>query len=301
MISSGANTTGRGGVGTIAGAERNVRSTINYERLQVTGGSLSFPVNALTGMFVGSDNPLYYIYTTFRSEVAFFQNVPTMRAYAHGDSTVAFDRFLGGALNADGVNAFAQNGALANQAGSRTTHTTKRDYLAWNIGLDHNQWIHFLNPVNTFTFSAQQFWLNRNGQQVTFDQSANPSVLNDRDDIAGRIRRLQGPVTNPAVANVCGKGSGSRRGCSLWEMPGQDWLTTFSVNTQYMGGNMRPSFTFFYDWSGSYLVQPGLDWTFWDPFRASVRYNYIEGRGNRGLGLQNRKDSIWFELQYLLY
>src|SRR6185369_6382659 len=29
MISSGANTTGRGGVGTIAGAERDVRSTMN--------------------------------------------------------------------------------------------------------------------------------------------------------------------------------------------------------------------------------------------------------------------------------
>jgi hypothetical protein len=302
MISSGTNTTGRGGIGTIAGGERDVRSTINYERVQVTGASLSFPVNALTGMFVGSDNPLYYIYTTFRSEVAFFNNVPTMRTYAHGDGTTAFDRFLGGALNVDGTNAFAQNGPLANQAGSRTTHTTKRDYFAWNIGLDHNQWIHFLNPVNTFTFSAQQFWLNRNGQQVTSQDPSKPqSVLNDRDDIAGRTRRLQVPVTNAAIANVCGKGSGSRRGCSLWEFPGREWLTTLSINTQYMGGNMRPSFTFFYDWSGSYLVQPGIDWTFWDPFRASISYNYIEGRGNRGLGLQNRKDNIWFELQYLLY
>src|SRR6185369_7000896 len=222
--------------------------------------------------------------------------------YAHGDGTTAFDRFTGGALNADGVNAFAPGGPLSNQAGSRTTHTTKRDYFAWNIGLDHNQWIRFLNPVNTFTFSAQQFWLNRNGQQVyNQDQDLPPSVLNDRDDIAGRVRRLQRPVTNPAIANVCGAGSGSRRGCSLWKMPGRDWLTTLNINTQYMGGNLRPSFTFFYDWSGSYLVQPGIDWTFWDPFRASIRYNYIEGRGNRGLGLQNRKDNIWFELQYLLY
>src|SRR4030095_7071235 len=138
----------------IAGAERNVRSTINYERLQVTGGSLSFPVNALTGMIVGSDNPLYYIYTTLRSEIAFFQNVPTMRAYAHGDGTTAFSRFLGtdvpgtlvisdGSPNTN-VTVFGPGGILSKQAGSRTTHTTKRDYLAWNIGLDHNAWIHFL-------------------------------------------------------------------------------------------------------------------------------------------------------------
>ena len=95
MISSGTNTTGRGGVGTIAGGERNIRSTVENQRVQVTGGSLSFPVNALTGMFVGSDNPLYYIYTTFRSEVAFFNNVPTSQAYAHLDGNTAFNRFLG--------------------------------------------------------------------------------------------------------------------------------------------------------------------------------------------------------------
>src|SRR5205814_1463434 len=98
MISSGANTTGRGGIATVAGAERNVRSTLNFERIQVTGASLSFPVNALTGMFVGSDNPLYYIYTTFRSEIAFFNNVPQTLSYTHLDGNTAIDRFLGGSL-----------------------------------------------------------------------------------------------------------------------------------------------------------------------------------------------------------
>ena len=95
MVSSGANAFGRGTVGTVGGAERDVRSTVEYERIQLTGGSLSFPVNALTGMFVGSDNPLYYLYTTFRSEIVFAQNVPTMRAWAHGDGATAFGRFLG--------------------------------------------------------------------------------------------------------------------------------------------------------------------------------------------------------------
>jgi len=32
-------------------------------------------MNALTGMFVGTDNPLYYIYSTFRGEFAYFRNV----------------------------------------------------------------------------------------------------------------------------------------------------------------------------------------------------------------------------------
>ena len=177
----------------------------------------------------------------------------------------------------------------------------KRDWLLWNICLDHNQWINWLNPNNSFTLSAQQFFTNRNGQHTTFDPGRPPSVLNDKDVIAGRKRALQKLVTNAAAAATCQPGTGSRAGCSLWEFPGQDWLTTLTVNTQYLGGNLRPSFTFFYDWSGSWLVQPGVDWTFWDPFRASVRYNYLDGRGNRGLGFSNNKDNVWVELQYLLY
>src|SRR5262249_13313103 len=226
VISSGLNATGRGGVGTVAGAERNLRSTINYERVQVTGGSLSFPVNALTGMFVGSDNPLYYIYTTFRSEIAFFNNVPTMRAYAHGDSNTAISRFLGQDVGFLGPGftgpVFGPTGPLHDETGRRTVHTAKRDYLAWNIGLDHNQWIHFLNPVNTFTFSAQQFWLNRNGQQVSRKDKSQPvSVLNDRDDIAGVKRKFQQPVISSAADQAaCADGANIRAGCSLWVMGG---------------------------------------------------------------------------------
>ncbi len=91
--------------------------------------------------------------------------------------------------------------------------------------------------------------------------------------------------------------------CSIRRLlPIQDTteLNTFSISTQYLGGNLRPSLTAFYDWSGSWLVQPGIDWTFWDPFRASVRYNWIDGN-YAGFGTAKYKDNIWFELQYLLY
>jgi hypothetical protein len=67
-----------------------------------------------------------------------------------------------------------------------------------------------------------------------------------------------------------------------------------------MGGNLRPSITYFYDWSGSWLFQPGVDWTFYDPFRVSVRYNLIDGRYS-GIGFFKTRDNIWVELQYLLY
>jgi len=189
---------------------------------------------------------------------------------------------------------------LADQAGSRTSAYDKRDVLAWNVGLDHNQWIRFLNSSNSLTFSAQQFWVNVNGQHTTFGPGV-PSVLNDKNVIAGRTRSKQAPVTSAALAATCAPGSGSRAGCSLWNFGGQELLTTLAISTPYLAGNLRPSVVGFFAWSGSWLVQPGVDWTFWDPWRASIRYNYIDGKGNSGIGYFNRKDSIWLELQYLLY
>ena len=301
MISSGANTTGRGGIATIAGAERNQRSTAEHGRIQVSGASLSFPVNALTGMFVGSDNPLYYLYTTFRGEVAYFKDVATKLAYAHGDGTTSLDRFLGGALNSNG-GAFAPGGALAHQVTKRTVSYAKRDWFLFVIGLDHNQWIPWLNSGNSFSFTGQIFYTRRNSQKTNHnDRNAPFGGSNEREATAGRKRNLQKAVTNAALAARCDPSTGSRAGCSLWKAPSRDWLTTFNVNTPYMGGNLRPSFTFFYNWHGNWLIQPGVDWKFWDPIAVSVRYNWIDGRGNGGLGVLNRKDNVWVELQYQLY
>ena len=78
-------------------------------------------------------------------------------------------------------------------------------------------------------------------------------------------------------------------------------ILTLSISTQYFGGNLRPSFNFFYSWAGGYFVQPGIDWTFWDPFRISIRYNLIEGNNEPVIGVNKIKDNAWIELQYLLY
>jgi hypothetical protein len=281
MISSGANPAGQGGIASLAGAERNLRSTVNFQRIQITGGSLSFPLSALSGLFVGPESPLFYSYTTIRAEVAYFNNVPTTQKFTHFDGGVAIARFLR-------QGPFAPDGPLARQGGKRTAHLIKRDWLAWNIGVDHNQWIRWLNPYYTFTLSAQLFWTNRNGQKTDFDSRQPPGVLNDKDGIAaGRRETLRLPLAAPA---------------SFFDFPGQDILTTFAMNTQYLGGNMQPSLTFFYDWAGAWLLQPGLDWKFWDPWRLSLRYNWLDGRGNIiPIGAFNRKDNVWVELQYALY
>src|SRR5262245_45843439 len=94
---------GNFGAGVPSAVERNVWVPIREKRIQITGASLSFPVNALTGMFVGSDNPLYYLYTTFRGEFAYMRNVG-FRSPIHdssvtygsenGASSPRFERFL---------------------------------------------------------------------------------------------------------------------------------------------------------------------------------------------------------------
>jgi len=101
-------------------------------------------------------------------------------------------------------------------------------------------------------------------------------------------------VTSAALAATCAPGSGSRAGCSLWNFGGQELLTTLAISSPYLAGNLRPSVLGFYAWSGSWLVQPGVDWTFWDPWRVSMRYNYIDGKGIPALGFSTaRTASGW--------
>lgn len=311
--------------GVPAAFERNVRSTVNSKRVQITGASLSFPVNALTGMFVGSDNPLYYIYTTFRGEIAFTQNVPQSRVYHDLTTAVGTSRYLTPTVLASGVDPstlglsslffdkeFAPGGAFAREAGSRAGAVDTKDQLAFVVGLDHNQWIRFLNPTNSFTLSGQFFWTRNMGTNKRYIQGVPTSLLNDKHAL---------PVTNrtqqATTKYVRPGGPGLRTGacvngpdkpantppCDFQRLvgtPAESSIFTFSASTPYMGGNLTPRLVFFYDFGGSWLVQPGIDWTFWEPFRAQVRYNYIDGRYT-GIGFFKTRDSIWLELQYLLY
>jgi hypothetical protein len=318
-----------GGQGTPAAIERNQRSTVNSARIQVTGGSLSFPVNALTGMLVGSDNPLYYIYTTFRSEVAYFRDVPIAKAFHDLSGGPAIQRYLTPTVLASGIPLnqiplagalgfapeFAPGGVFAREAGNRAGAVNRRDVYAWNIGLDHNQWIRWLNPSNSFTFSAQLFWARVLGGNKRFKPGVPAGLSNDVDALAVRPRN-SGPA--PSRPNRIG-GPGLRaQNClsptptggtttvapcayrGLLGFPVESQVFTLAISTPYMAGNLTPRVTFFYDFSGSWLVQPGVDWTFWDPFRLQVRYNYLDGR-YAGIGFFKTRDNIWLELQYLLY
>jgi len=323
-----------GGFGTPAVVERNIWVPIVSKRVQISGGSLSFPVNALTGMFVGSDNPLYYIYTTFRSEFAYLRNVPVRSDFHDGQTIGAVQRFMTVPMHNAGVTSgafynpvFLPGGSFSSEGtclredglgvrGCRRGRMKNSDAWAFSIGLDHNQWIRFLNPNNSFTFSAQIFMTRYLNGRNTFRSNKPAGFTNDRSATTVRPRSAApiGPNrTDPKLVNRPGGPGNRSQGCipvsgtnppcqfkGLTAFPLDQELNTLSISTQYMGGNLRPSFVFFYDWAGAYLLQPGVDWTFWDPFRVSLRYNMIEGRYT-GIGVFKAKDTAWVELQYLLY
>jgi hypothetical protein len=325
---TGPGTPGAFLAGTPAAIERNVRSVVNNKRIQVTGASLSFPVNALTGMFVGSDNPLYYVYTTFRSEIAYFRDVGVSRGFHDLNPPDALARFLtptvlrsgvpiGGLVSSLGFRReFAPGGRFAGEAGGRAGAMKTRDFYAWLIGLDHNQWIRWLNPTNSFTISGQLFWFRGLGVNKRYKQGVPPGLSNDIDGLPVRPRNAAPTGPNPKPSEKARVGGVGSRTAPCILPPGQTTtpcgfkailgfpvetqIFTLAISTPYYSGNLTPRVTFFYDFSGSWLVQPGIDWTFWDPFRLQIRYNYLDGR-YAGIGFFKTRDNIWVELQYLLY
>ncbi|MBI3247506.1 MAG: hypothetical protein HYZ50_13470, partial [Deltaproteobacteria bacterium] len=227
QVKSAANGVGGPGAGTGVPAvqERNTWVTIREKRVQITGATLSFPVNALTSMFVGSDNPLYYIYTTFRGEFAYIRN-QGFRAPLHdgsvaygsenGTSLVHRERFMtlpleqaakryeaaGDFTTAATIRknaaynprflpggTFSSEGNCTDSAGVRGCRLGRfksRDVWAFSVGLDHNQWLRFLNPSNSFVFSGQMF-VNHVLNNRHYDRDSPISL--DNEEFSGGITR----------------------------------------------------------------------------------------------------------------
>ena len=65
-----------------AAVERNQWVPIREKRIQITGALVLVPSQCVDRNARRSDNPLYYIYTTFRREFALF----SQRGVTNGDS-----------------------------------------------------------------------------------------------------------------------------------------------------------------------------------------------------------------------
>ncbi len=316
--------------------ERTLPVPIHAKRVQITGGSLSFPLNALTSLFVDSSSPLFYLYTTIRAEFTYTRNNLMREQFAGGSESLEnMKRFMTRPLHhagvtrhtlydprylADGLSSSEGNcddhmgvdvGGLTGVRGCRRGHFSSRDQWAFVLGIDHIQWIRFLNKSNSFVFSGQYF--HRHTNNVKRYKKGMPVGRDNDTHSIGVTRRSAAPTGGEESDRVGGTGNrttacltvdGSNMPpCDfkrLLQMQSTSQVFTLAVTTSYKAGSVRPRFVVFYDTAGAYLLQPGLDWWFWDPFRLSIRYNFIDGRYT-GIGFFKFKDSVWFELQYLLY
>ena len=88
----------------------------------------------------------------------------------------------------------------------------------------------------------------------------------------------------------------------LIHQPVDQLLQTFFVGTSYFSGQVNPSLTLFYDWSGGALVAPSVT-LLRDPFRLTFQYNYVEAgrlRGASGISLLRDRDNFLVQLEYVL-
>lgn len=158
------------------------------------------------------------------------------------------------------------------------TRVPKRDVIRWALGIDHTQWLQFLNPANTFFFSAQHF----------------------HRSIQGSVSGLRIPLS---LTHHNG-GSRNRFANIFRNSHYSTFIATTLYNASYFFGlaQVQPQFVVIYDWAGSWLMQPQLTFIN-DPWRLRFEYNWIEGRfdGPTGVGLTKDWDNFAIRLDYLLF
>jgi hypothetical protein len=234
-------------------------SVLHAARAQITGGSMTFAVPSL--------------YAVVRSEFAYIRGEA---GYTQGQIDPVL--FTSGATTG---------------TPSSTGGITHRNSYNFAVGLDVQQFVRFLNPTQTFFFSAQLFYKHIAGV-------GDPAVYTSSGGLNPRREVL------PVASNLVPFGISSpfipaTEPIYITE-PADDLLNTLLVSTSYLGGQINPLFVVFYDWGGSILYQPSVTLSR-DPFRFTIGYSLITAatlKGGSGLSLIRDKDNVEFRLEYVL-
>lgn len=264
------------------------RAVQTAPRVQVTGASTTFAIPSTIARYVGiGSEPIV------RAEVAYFKGEPRFSQYQ-------LDPFLY-KLNPD-PNIPRQTTKEGFITGGRRTGDS------WNavLGLDINQWIRFLNPNQTFFFSAQFFYKHLNGAARRRRIGTSPSTgfceVGSSPDCSFYVSDgevLPVPEFNQAPPSAPSLGAVQS---VLIHNPVDQYLNTLLIATSYYSSQVNPNFLMAYDWSGAFLVAPGVTFSR-DPFRFRVEYNYLYGgrlKGASGISLLRDRDNVLFQLEYVI-
>jgi hypothetical protein len=289
-------------------------------QVQVTGVSSTFSIPATISRPLGlSGEP------TIRTEFAYFKDEPR---FSQGDiDPFVFNRDgtrigsgPGGSLQVGDSCSGALNGAgkVVNYGGRLvcTGGRPQGDSVNFVLGIDHNQYIRFLNPTTSFFITTQFFYKHLTGAtergaftNFEVDADGNPATAGLRActpgrDIGCRIIAPEGeilPVPEFDRNAVATQGAGAAQSI-LVRNPSDQYLQTLLIFTSYWSGQLLPSFTALYDWSGGLALIPQITFSR-DPFRFSMQYNFLYAsrlKGGSGVSLLRDRDNVLFQLEYVI-
>jgi hypothetical protein len=160
----------------------------------------------------------------------------------------------------------------------QTGGTMRRDSINFVLGFDTNQFITFLNPLNSFFISTQFFYKHIKNAPDDMVLPVPAKYVSSQQPSLGAIR----PIFVKNYAN--------------------QYIQTLFIGTSYLGGRVEPSFTALYDWSGAVTLIPSVTLVH-DPFRLTVQYDYLEAgslKGNSGVSLLRDRDNLLFQIEYVI-
>ena len=233
------------------------QANVRYPKIAISGLTASFPV------------PKWY--AIIRSEAAVFWDESFFKNYE--DTHLLGPALSGGRITPGyrqvGVDPITGSPLLAYENDIAHSHVVR-----WVLGIDINRYIRALNPQQSFIISGQMFGTHIVDFNDTSPASAGPYGFG----------HFAIPVSEPGNHNRF-----------LVNIDQHQFVNTLSISTSFRSGVIKPQLVFFYDWQGSWLVQPGVTLTR-DPFRLTLQYNYLDGQYN-GIGLLRDRDNLITQLE----
>ncbi len=153
----------------------------------------------------------------------------------------------------------------------------RSDVVRWSLGVDINRYFRFLNPQQSFIMSGQMLATHI----VNLDGTPLTSVL------PYGFGHVSVAVRDP-----------HRKNDAFVNVDQHQFVNTLAISTTYRAGVIAPRLVFFYDWQGSWLVQPQVTFIR-DPFRLTLQYNYLDGQYN-GIGFLRDRDNFIVQLEYVI-
>jgi hypothetical protein len=232
-----------------------------YPKIPVSGATASFSVPSL--------------YSVVRSEVAVFWREPFFRNFGSANllGPVFTDREITPGFKQVGVDPQTGSPLLTYKNDIDRSHVVR-----WALGIDINRYIRFLNPQQSFIISGQMFATHI----VDFEDT--PLDLDNRPFDFG-------PFAIPASEP-------NRQNRVSVNLDQHQFVNTLLISTSFRSGLVVPRLVFFYDWQGSWLVQPEITFIR-DPFRLTLQYNYIDGQYN-SIGFLRDRDNLIVQLEFVI-